>query len=250
MPNRTTRTLRPKLTAGIVRNRIETAGERLWRYDDFGDLPFSAVAQALSRLARSGVIERLSKGVYYRNRQTAFGKSRPNPATLGKLATKRATVFPAGIAAANLLGFTTQNPARTELATSGGSLPRKLVGSETIIHTRRPAAWTNLSREDAAILDFLRQRGRASELSRDDTVKRTITLLSEKGRFDRLLRVAEFEPPRVRAMIGAIGEQLGKNPRKLKRLRQTLNPLSRFDFGTLSGLTFAQKWYAKEPRRK
>jgi hypothetical protein len=250
MPNRTTKTPRAKLTAGLVRKRIETAGERLWRYEDFGDLPFSAVAQALSRLARAGAIERLSKGVYYRNRQTAFGKSRPSPAALGKLATKRATVFPAGIAAANLLGFTTQNPARTELATSGGSLPRKLVGSATVIHTRRPASWTNLSREDAAILDFLRQRGRASELSPDDTVKRTITLLSEKGCFDRLLRVAEFEPPRVRAMLGAIGEQIGKNPRTLKRLRQTLNPLSRFDFGTLSGLTFAQNWYAKEPRRK
>jgi hypothetical protein len=236
--------------ARSVRQRIETAGERLWRYEDFRDLPFPAVAQALSRLTRAGMIERLSKGTYYRSRKTAFGKSRPNPVAIGELASKRTTVFPAGIAAANLLGFTTQNPARSELATSGGSLPRKLIGTETVIHTRRPAAWAGLSGVDAALLDFLRRRGRTSELSPEETVERAVILLSEKGRFDRLLRIAATEPPRVRAMLGAIGEQIGKNPRTLQRLRLTLNPLSRFDFGTLSGVTFAQKWYAKEPRRK
>ena len=49
---------------GLVRRRIERTGERLWRLEDFDDLPFSAVAQSLSRLTREGTIERLSKGVY------------------------------------------------------------------------------------------------------------------------------------------------------------------------------------------
>src|ERR1700733_11959167 len=104
---------------GLVRQRIERGGERLLRFEDFRDLPFSAVAQALSRLTRAGVIERLSKGVYYRSRPTAFGKSRPNPAAIGNLASKQKTIFPAGVAAANLLGFTTQNATRGEIATSG-----------------------------------------------------------------------------------------------------------------------------------
>jgi hypothetical protein len=47
-------------------------------------------------------------------------------------------VFPAGIAAANLLGFTTQNTVRVEVAPDGLSLPRWIVGKETVIHTRRP----------------------------------------------------------------------------------------------------------------
>src|SRR5882757_11492674 len=91
----------------LIRERIKRGGERLWRFDDFRDLPFSAVAKALSRLAQDGNIERLSKGIYYRTRQTAFGKSRPNPATFRQLAAQHKTVFPSGIAAANLLGFTT-----------------------------------------------------------------------------------------------------------------------------------------------
>src|SRR5579863_10446546 len=77
----------------LVRQRIERGGERLWRFEDFRDLPFSAVAQALSRLTREGAIERLSKGVYYRSRETAFGKSKPNPAAIRSLASHRKTLF-------------------------------------------------------------------------------------------------------------------------------------------------------------
>src|SRR6266568_844030 len=214
-------------TMAFVRQQIERGGERLWKLEDFRDLPFMAVAQALSRLTRQGRLERLSKGVYYSSRNTAF---------------------PSGIAAANLLGFTTQTAKKNEVATSALSLPRKLVGSDTMIHTRRPEAWASLSESDAALLDFLRRAGRTSELSPEETIRRTVKLLSEKGRFERLLRVAASEPPRVRAMIGAIGEQLGKNRAALRRLRDSLNPFSRFDFGLLAGLRHARDWQAKGRR--
>jgi hypothetical protein len=146
-----------------VRQRIERSGERLWRLEDFRDLPFLAVAQALSRLTREGLIERLSKGIYYRNRETAFGKSKPNPASIRKLASQRKALFPSGLEAANLLGFNARMPKQGELATSALSLPRKLVGDDTLIHTRRPEAWATLSETDAAFLDFLRQGAKFSE---------------------------------------------------------------------------------------
>ena len=161
-------------TTESVRARIKNGGERLWKLEDFRDLPFEAVAQTLSRMTRGGQIERLSKGVYYGHRETPFGKSRPNPIAMQSLATKRAKVYPSGLAAANLLGFTTQTAAHSEVATSALSLPRKLVGSDIIIHTRRPETWAQLSETDAALLDFLRQRGKASELSSAGTVRRTL----------------------------------------------------------------------------
>jgi hypothetical protein len=239
---------KPRNIAASIRKRIEGSGERLWRLDDFRDFPFTAVAQALSRLARDGMIERLSKGVYYRNRQTVLGKSRPNPAAIQKLASPKKTVFPSGIAAANLLGFTTQTAKRAELATSSLSLPRKLVGSDALIHTRRPEAWASLTDIDAALLDFLRQAARTSELSPEETVSKIKALLAERGRFERLQKIAATEPPRVRAILGAVGEQIGKAPRTLKRLRASLNPFSRFDFGVLSALPNARAWQAKEKR--
>ncbi len=233
---------------GLVRQRIERSGERLWRLDDFRDLPFSAVAQALSRLTRRGTIERLSKGVYYRNRVTIFGKSRPNPATMRDLASRRKTLFPSGIAASNLLGFTTQMPKHGEVATSALSLPRKLVGNDTVIHTRRPEAWASLSETDAALLDFLRHGAKFSELTQEDTIHKLLALLSEQGRINRLFKVADSEPPRVRAILGAMGERLGANRRTLQRLRASLNPFSRFDFGMLGALPNAGAWQAKEKR--
>src|ERR1035438_1744731 len=167
--------------ASSVRQRIERGGEKLWRLQDFRDLPFTAVAQALSRLTRAGLLERLSKGIYYRTRDTTFGKSRPNPAAIQNLASRNTAIFPSGIAAANLLGFTTQTAKQGEVATNAASLPRKLIGSDTVVHTRRPHAWADLSSTEAALLDFLRHGGRASELSPEETIRRTIALVSENG---------------------------------------------------------------------
>jgi hypothetical protein len=49
-------------------------------------------------------------------------------------------------------------------------------------------------------------------------------------------------------MLGAIGETLGKSARTLQRLRESLNPLSRYDFGHLSALPAASRWQAKTRR--
>jgi len=245
---RASRPSSPRGVASQVRQRIERGGERLWRLDDFRELPFTAVAQALSRLMRAGVIERLSKGTYYRNRQTAFGTSRPNPVAIQALASRSRSLFPSGIAAASLLGFTTQTARRGELATSASSLPRKLVGLDTVVHARRPVAWSGLSQMDAALLDFLRNAGRTGELSPRETIRRALLLLSERGRYMRLLDVADTEPPRVRALLGALGEQLGKRPAVLRPLRESLNPLSRYGFGAFAELPNARAWQAKECR--
>jgi hypothetical protein len=245
----TTRSL-PKAApvAAVIRQRIERGAERLWRLDDFSDLPSAAVAQSLSRLAKKGVLQRLSKGIYYCPRQTALGVSRPSPAAIQDLASRRKSVYPSGVMAANLLGFTTQSARTREVATSSLSLPRKLIGQDTTVHARRPEAWSVLSEMDAALLDFLRRRGETSELPPKETVRRLLSLMSEKGRFERLLKVSESEPPRVRAMLGAIGEQLGKSHKNIGRLKEGLNPFSRFDFGVLIALKYARQWQAKERR--
>lgn len=229
-----------------VRRRIERSGDRVWRFEDFQDLPPQAVGQALSRLGRSGELRRLSKGVYFRPRPTAFGPSRPNPAALQRLATEEGDVFPSGTAAAAVLGLTTQNPSRPEVATTRGSLPRKLLGESAVVHTRRPAVWSTLSREDAAVLEVLRDRASASELAPEDTVRRLAEVLNERGRFRRLVAVAETEPPRVRAMLGALGEHLRAPATLLNTLRRSLNPLSRYDFGALAVLHTASRWQAKD----
>lgn len=235
----------PKKRASIaqrVRDRVERGGARLWKHADFQDLPPGAVAQALSRLSREGVLERVAKGVYYHPTPTIFGPSIAS-ATAVAAGTINSPVFPAGLTAANVLGLSSQNPYTTELATSTTATPTAL--QEFVVHVDRPEARKELSSEEGAILEVLRGRATSSDLPPDQTAERLMRLLSSQDRFERVARASLAEPPRVRAMVGALGQELGMSPRSLRRLRKSLNPLSRYDFGPLRVLRYAREWQAK-----
>ena len=82
-----------------------------------------AVDQALSRLARSGRLMRICRGVYMRPIETRFGMRGPSlelaiPA-LARLWGE--TIVSNGADAANWLGLTTQNAVRTVYLTSGAN---------------------------------------------------------------------------------------------------------------------------------
>jgi len=225
-----------------VRRRVHRGGERFWRQSDFPELPAGAVSQTLSRLARSGELQRVSKGLYYRPGQTIVGPSRPAPDAVIANATRRPPQ-PAGLTAAHLLGFTTQNPGRPEYTTSSATAPRALAGAH--VRTRRGPGRDGLSPRESALLEFLRDRGRTSDLDDESTCRRLLDLLGDKDSYARLVAASWGEPPRVRAMLGAAGQQLGMDERLLRRLRDSLNPLSRFDLGRLACLSTARDWQAK-----
>jgi hypothetical protein len=228
--------------AASVRRRVLAGGERFWRHGDFAALPASAVATALSRLAREGELQRVGKGVYFRPRMTVLGSSMP--AASGVVASSVMTpVHPAGLSAANVLGLTTQNPARREYATTANDPPTALAGNR--VRTGRPTARAVLQPEEGALLELLRDRAATSDLSPAQTINRLQVLLAERQRFSRLAAAAVEEPPRVRAILGALGELTGADSGDVRKLRDSLNPLSRFDFGVLGYLPNARAWQAK-----
>lgn len=228
--------------AARVREKVTDGGERYWRHNDFPGLAPAAVAMALSRLVKKDELQRIRKGLYYRPRQTRFGQSVP-AASATVAHSLRVPVHPAGLTAANVLGFTAQNPAHLEYATPASGPPAAL--AEAMVRTRRPAERSKLTVEEGALLEFLRDRGRTSDLSPEETSTRLRRLVSSPERFARLVRAAENEPARVRAMLGALGQELGVKPALLRRLRKGLSPLSRYDFGLLSSLNHAEEWQAR-----
>lgn len=230
-------------TATAVRERVLGApGDSYFSTADFTDLPAGAVMHALSRLAAEGAVVRARKGVYYRPTRTVLGQSVPS-STIATARMMRAPLYPAGLTAANELGLTTQNPGLVELATTAPTAPSGL--GHSTVRTRRSPERVGLSRHQAALLEVLRDRAMTSDLSPDETATRLRSLISAPGAFEQLARVAATEPPRVRAMLGALGEEAGASERDLQRLRSTLNPLSRFDFGPLRTLKNARRWQAK-----
>ena len=232
----------PNSAATRVYERVRAGGERYWSLSDLRDLPSAAVTHALSRLAGQGELQRLRKGLYYRAKQTAIGPTGPS-ASAAVAHTQRAPLHPAGLSAGNALGLSTQNPARPEFATPAAAAPGAL--RDATVHTRRPASRFELDATDGALLELLRDRARYSDLSARETVRRLVSMLSDRAHFKRLAKAALSEPPRVRAMLGALGEQAGAPAAVLAELRESLNPISRFDFGVLAALPNAREWQAQ-----
>ncbi|MTD44883.1 hypothetical protein GKE82_11415 [Conexibacter sp. W3-3-2] len=228
--------------AAEVRRRVQNGGDRHWQLRDFPDLSAAATAHALSRLASDGELQRVRKGLYWRPKMTALGPSLPS-ATQALAQTFAAPLHPAGLTAASALGFTTQNPGRPEFSTPAAAGPGALSGAT--IHTRRPHARHGLDNQDAALLEILRDRATTSDLPTEETIDRLLEFVGRPATFRRLTDAALSEPPRVRAMLGALGQQAGMPKAQLARLRDSLNPISRFDFGPLAALNHAREWQAK-----
>lgn len=201
-----------------------------------------ATAHALSRLTAAGELQRVRKGLYYRSKPTALGPSVPS-ASAAVAKTFHAPLHPAGLSAASALGLTTQNPARGEYATPAAAGPGML--RDAVVHTRRPHTRQGLSTEEGALLELLRERARSSDLGPEQTAERLLPMIRRPATFRRLATAALAEPPRVRAMLGALGQQAGAPSAALQELRASLNPLSRFDFGRLRALEYARDWQAK-----
>jgi len=224
-----------------VEARLRRHPGRLYTFDDFEDLPATAVAPALSRLAASGKIKRARKGVYYVPRKTPLGEVPPDPVVLGE-AVSRGRSYPAGLSAANLLGLTTQVPTRVELAVED-KRPTPFRGVEF-----KPRAGTNrrhLTSREGALLEVLRDVPHLTDVSPKVTTSRLLTLVRDENSRSRLLRAALHEPPRVRAMVGALAEKAGASDDELNRLARSLNPTTRFDFGPLATLPDAKEWGAR-----
>ena len=131
---------------------------------DFLDLGSrAAVDQTLSRLTDQGVIRRLARGIYdYPKTSPRLGRLSPDPdvvaAAIARKDGRVVQVSPAR--AANMLGLTTQVPAKAVYLTDGPSRTKQ-IGAQTII--MRNAAAKNLvgaGKPTGAVFQALRYLGK------------------------------------------------------------------------------------------
>jgi len=134
------------MSAGTIKLRIIRKGRgSVFTPSDFLTLGSrAAVDKTLSRLAKDGMIRRLTQGVYdYPKISPRIGQLAPNPDDVAKaVAAKDGYVVQVSPAkAANLLGLTTQVPAKSIYLTDGPTRS-KSIGRQTIY--MRNAAAKNL----------------------------------------------------------------------------------------------------------
>jgi hypothetical protein len=233
-----------------VRKRIEQGGEdRLWSYPDFRGLPTLAVAAALSRLSKApnSLLRRVRRGVYYVPKKTRFGESKPElDRVMAHLLRHRGIAYsPTGTAAYNGLGLTTQVSPRITYRVNRPVRSVNPGGDFFNVKsiTLKPSYQVEgLASSELATLDALKDLDRIPDATPADTIGRIMDLVrSERLSLKRLVRLAHHEPPRVRALVGAIGSHLGAS-KTVAGLRKSLNPLTSFELNLGSVLPNAAEW--------
>lgn len=130
--------------ASKITRRIRAKG-RGWVFapKDFVDFGTrAAVDMTLTRLVQQGVIRRIGRGCYDFPKQSAtLGVLSPSSADLAQAAAAKTgdNAFPSGAQAANLLGLSTQVPAKPIYLTNGATRTRAIGGRQVRLkHARVP----------------------------------------------------------------------------------------------------------------
>lgn len=144
--------------------------------NDFSDLgTYAAVAQSLSRYAKSGTIRRLAPGVYdYPATSPLTGTLSPSPEKVARALAGRDEIrlVPTGAYAANLLGLSEQVPMRITFLTDGRS--RKVKVGNLEIHLRHSSTRFLSTRTEIGglIIQALRYLGKDHIGDREYTILR------------------------------------------------------------------------------
>jgi len=149
-----------------IQKRIRARGEgALFVSRDFLDLGTrAAVDQALSRLAREGVIRRIGRGVYDVPRvseRLGIALSPSPDAVASAVAKSTASRFQvSGAQAANALGLSTQVPARVVYLTDG--TPRQIKLGNQVLEFRHaaPRSMMTAGRASGTVIQALRHLGK------------------------------------------------------------------------------------------
>ena len=160
-----------------------------------------AVDKTLSRLAQSGTIRRLARGVYhYPKMHPVLGPLIPSAKTIAEAiaARDRARLQPAGAYAANLLGLSEQVPAKVVFLTDGASRNVQ-IGNMTIqLRQTTPRNMAAAGRLSGLLIQALRHLGKVHVTpERIAHLKQTLPVAKRRG----LLKDLKLAPAWMHSII-------------------------------------------------
>lgn len=217
---------------------------QIFTYSDFSDLGnFEAVANALSRLKKSGVISRLAKGKYFVPKNTRFGTVGPSEAEILKSYLKKQGGYVAGISTFNTLGLSTQ--VSNEILISGVKSSRKQKLGQLNIRFQKGPLF-NFKQEEIPLIQILEALKEIKQIP-DSNINNSIKILRnkieglEKNKKERLVQLVSNYRPSVNALLGALLEK--SEPEMSNSLRKSLNPFSKYKIGiSIDTLENKKKW--------
>jgi hypothetical protein len=208
----------------------------VFTYRDLGLPPESSanVIRKLNRMADSGVIQRLSKGRFYKPKQTMFGSLKPSQQEVVKdLLEKNGKIigYLTGVSIFGQLGLTTQISNIIEIGVKGKKNNTRR-GMYSIRFVQQANIITKSNIPLLQLLDSIKSIKQIPDSTPDSSynrIREIIKSLDEKN-LDLMIKLAMKYNPMTRAIVGAIIEELyGEECAQV--LRDTLNPITVYNVG-------------------
>ncbi len=241
-----------KVSETIANTIDRLPADYVFTYGDF-DIEVSskdAVVKALNRMAVSGKISKLAKGRFYKPRKTQFGALRPSPYQIAKdfLEQNGELVgYITGYSAYNSLGLTTQIPSALQIGTNKYRRAIKR-GMYNISFIVQPNKITKKNIELLRILDAIRFIKEIPATTPNEACSRLISIISQlpEGKKITLSNLVLKYSPSVQAICGAILEKTGVENSTLKKISDSLNPVTEYNMPiSESVLPNKKKWRLK-----
>lgn len=238
--------------ASQIQNIIKKLPEgKTFGYADLGidKEYYQTAAKALERMHTKGIIKKISKGIFYKPEQTVFGELKPDYSEHLRpylFENGKRIAYETGSSLYNRMGLTTQMSFRIKIASRSKriSINRGALKADAV---KSYAEVSELNYELLGFLDAIKDIKRIPDCSVSQAVKilsGKMSKLNEKQIAD-LVKYALLYPPRVKALVGAMLENLNKKE-NTEKLKQSLNPLTTINLGLKeTELPTIQNWNIK-----
>lgn len=225
-----------KVAVKILKQIRSIAEDTTFGYEqlNIGKAEYVTAAKALERLIKKGVIKKVSKGTFYKPKMTVFGELKPSDKEILRpylFQGNKRIAYITGTYLYNQLGLTTQMAFRIKIA----SLSKRIYINTGAIKATPVKSYVEVTDENYELLGFL-DAMKDLKIIPDLDIQSAVSILSNtikklnEAQTQDIIKYALRYPPRVRALLGAILEQVSKK-RGIEKLRESLNPLTHFKMG-------------------
>jgi len=206
----------------------------VFKYQELGiaSNEYSAAAKAIERLKKKGVVDSASAGVFYKPKKTVFGTLKPSEEELIKpylYENNKRIAYITGTALYNRMGLTTQVPQNISIA----SRDKRVITRIGNIQVRPVKSYVDVTDKNyplLELLDALKDLKIIPDMDRNRAASNLIGQFGATPDKRELVKLALRYPPRVRALTGAILEQVGLKEITAP-LQKSINPLSAYNYG-------------------
>lgn len=197
----------------LIRDKIIDKGVgKIHFLSDFTDYDPESVRQAFVRLVKDEVVIRLSPGIFLFPLKTRFGVAYPSDYEIAKEIARRdsASVLPAGMTAANMVGLSEQVPMKSMFITDGAARTVNVNGRTIIFKRGVPKNFAYKSKTMPLIVAGMKAMGK-DDITEDslESVRRMLAKEAELN-YNDLWDDAALAPEWIRRILVSILSSIKK----------------------------------------